>query len=350
MSDLDALLAGIVADPRAQLRWLVLADWLEEFGEPCQGELLRLHRWLLDTCADPDAHPARGEWHDRMMELLRTGVRPCVPQHTLQLPGGVPLTASFVPPGTFRMGRPPGAADRELWNAPPHTVTLTRGMYVGMHPVTQGQWQAVTGGNPSWYARGVKTGWFGRRSFPDLSPVESVGWDDAKAFCTAAAAQTGGAVRLLTEAEWEYAARAGTTTHFHWGDELNGTQANCNGEVPYGTSHVGPARRRTTPVGAFERVAPHPWGLRDMAGNVWEWCEDQYDDYYYTRSPAEDPVCRDGDPTLRVVRGGSYDCPGLECRLATRGRLALSGLDESRRNIGFRVCYTAEGERALAVA
>src|SRR5271156_3477468 len=100
MNTLDALLAGIVADPVEETRWLVLADWLQENDDPRRSELLRLHRRLLNTGCEPDAHPERLEWQVRMVDLLVAGVRPCVPQHTLELPGGVPLVGSFVPPGS----------------------------------------------------------------------------------------------------------------------------------------------------------------------------------------------------------------------------------------------------------
>jgi uncharacterized protein (TIGR02996 family) len=114
MNTLDALLAGIVADPLEETRWLVLADWLEEHDDPRRAELLRLHRKLLATCCEPDAHPDRAWWQDRVVELLGAGVAPCVPQHTLLLPGGVPLLGSFVPPGSFLMG---GTVERGIYPA-----------------------------------------------------------------------------------------------------------------------------------------------------------------------------------------------------------------------------------------
>src|ERR1700683_4648824 len=104
MDTLDALLAGIVAEPLEETRWLVLADWLEENDDPRRAELLRLHRRLLATCCEPEAHPERTGWQARVVALLGAGAVPCVPRHTLELPGGVPLVGAFVPPGTFRMG------------------------------------------------------------------------------------------------------------------------------------------------------------------------------------------------------------------------------------------------------
>ena len=101
MSALEGLLAGIVADPLEETRWLVLADWLEEFDDPRRAELLRLHRKMLATCCEPARHPERSEWQAQMVSLLGEGVLPCVPQETLTLPGGVEMTFSFIPRDRF---------------------------------------------------------------------------------------------------------------------------------------------------------------------------------------------------------------------------------------------------------
>src|SRR5580692_8771235 len=122
MSTLEGLLAGIVADPLEETRWLVLADYLEENDDPRRAELLRLHRRLLATCCEPDAHPERLEWQVRMVELLVAGVVPGVPQQALELPGGVALLGAFVPPGPFLMGGT--ELDTEK---PVHRVALTTG-------------------------------------------------------------------------------------------------------------------------------------------------------------------------------------------------------------------------------
>ena len=103
MSVLEGLLAGIVSDPQEETRWLVLADWLEEFDDPRRAELLRLHRRLLGTCCEPEEHSERGEWLTRIVALIAEGIRPCVPQKAVTLPGGVEMTFSFIPPVTFLM-------------------------------------------------------------------------------------------------------------------------------------------------------------------------------------------------------------------------------------------------------
>jgi len=133
----------------------------------------------------------------------------------IALPGGVPMGFAWCPPGTFLMGSPATESKRGN-NEQSHEVRLTWGFWLEIHPVMEAQWQAVMGANPSHFK--------GERL-----PVENVSWDDAQAFCAKVTEKTGQAVRLPTEAQWEYAARGGTTTPFYWGSELNGTQANCDG-------------------------------------------------------------------------------------------------------------------------
>ena len=133
MSDLDVLLAGIAADPHNGLRWLIVADWLDDHDQPDRAELLRLHRMLIDTCCEPDAHPERAVWQSRIVELIDQGVKPCVPQHTLTLPGGVPLVGNFIPPGSFLMGSPEPERLRGRGELQ-HSVTLTKGFFLSVHP------------------------------------------------------------------------------------------------------------------------------------------------------------------------------------------------------------------------
>ena len=205
-----------------------------------------------------------------------------------------------------------------------HEVTLTKGFYLGVHPVTQEQWQIVMGNNPSHFSG-------------ENLPVEQVSWNDCQEFLKKLRDQDGQAYRLPTEAEWEYACRAGTTTPFHFGAVLNGKQANCDGNYPYNTDEKGPYPERTTEVGSY---AANAWGLHDLHGNVWQWCEDDYDPKYYANSPIKDPL-NINKPRLarRVLRGGSwYNFPS-NCRAADRLRSA----PEVRTNfIGFRVCLSLD--------
>ncbi len=167
---------------------------------------------------------------------------------------------------------------------------------MGKYEVTQAQWQRVMGDNPSRFKK-------------ESNPVESVSWVDCQRFLEKLnSMERGGVFRLPTEVEWEYACRAGTTTVFHYGDHLDATMANFNGERPYGLKTKGSYRRKTVPTGSFK---PNAWGLYDMHGNVWEWCVDAYrDDSEPPDAPAPDP--------RRILRGGSWYSGGQNCRAAYR--------------------------------
>jgi uncharacterized protein (TIGR02996 family) len=222
MNTQDALLAGIVADPMEETRWLVLADWLEEYDDPRRSELLRLHRRLLATCCEPEKHPERAVWQARIVELIAAGVRPCVPQQTLALPDGNSLTGSYIPPDRFLISSNHPEAAKVTWcktDLPVHCVTLPKGFFIGIHPVTLAQWKEVIGTEPS--------------NFKDLNrPVENVSWEDSREFCKKLSAILADrvTVRLPTEAEWEYSCRSGTTTEYHFGDVLNTDLANYCGK------------------------------------------------------------------------------------------------------------------------
>jgi uncharacterized protein (TIGR02996 family) len=319
MNTLEGLLAGIVSEPAEEARWLVLADWLEENDDPRRSELLRLHRKLLATCCESEQHPERTQWQTRIVELIAEGVRPCVPQKTLLLPGDMHMTFSFIPPGCFRMGsdhKDVGEDER-----PVHKVTLTLGFSLGIHQVTQAQWKAVMGTEPS-YCKGLNR------------PVERVSWDDTQEFCKKLSASLKGrvTVRLPTEAEWEYACRAGTTTEYHFGDVINADLVNYDGNSSWNGSPKGKSRQQTMDVGSFPSNA---WGLFDVYGNVWEWCEDWYGSY-----SAEDQTnpCRTERPSdeYRILRGGGWSGNPGYCRAAYR----LWNRPASRGDVyGFRVCF-----------
>src|SRR5262249_47079270 len=144
-----------------------------------------------------------------------------------------------------------------------HRVTLTQGFHLGVHQVTQAQWQAIMGNNPSNFTGNDR-------------PVEMVSWNDCVDFCKRLGEKTGMWFRLPTEAEWEYACRAGTTTPFHFGETISTDQANYDGNYTYGNGTRGVYRKRTKPAGSFPANA---WGLHEMHGNVWEWCQDGYELY-----------------------------------------------------------------------
>ncbi len=327
MTELDGLLAGIVSDPLEETRWLVLADWLQENDDVRRSELLRLHRKLLTTCCEldahpePDAHPERAGWQSRMVELLVAGVQPCVPRNTLLLPGGVPMAFAFVPPGSFLMGsNHPDGEDEEK---PVHRVTLTKGFFLGVHPVTQAQWEAVMGKNPSHFKG-------------ENRPVESVSWWDCQEFrekvTKVTKGQGSGSVGLPTEAEWEYACRAGITSEYHYGDVVTPDLVNYNGKHSWNGSPKGKYRESTTEVGSFPS---NGWGLYDMHGNVWEWCRGWYG--AYSAGDQTDPRVNSNGQD-RVLRGGSWRSVPVNCRSASRfrrGPASSSNFDV----VGFRVCF-----------
>jgi formylglycine-generating enzyme required for sulfatase activity len=240
-------------------------------------------------------------------------------------------------PGTFSMGSPDGEDGREDHEGPKHSVQVSKTFYLGKYEVTQEQYQQVMGKNPSYFAP-IGKGWVlvgdqDTRNFP----VDSVPWKDAVAFCRALSERpeeqaAGRKYDLPTEAEWEYACRAGTTSPFHFGAQLNGTQANCDGTNPHGAGK-GPYLERTCPVGSYP---PNAWGLYDMHGNVWEWCKDWYKKDYYKSGEDKDPQGPAmGDP--RVLRGGSWSSSARFCRAA--GRLWYVPKAQC---LGFRVALRVE--------
>jgi formylglycine-generating enzyme required for sulfatase activity len=227
----------------------------------------------------------------------------------------------LIPPGSFLMGSPDDEEERSDHEGPQHEVEITRPFYLGVHQVTQAQWRAVMGSNPSCFSargggkdkvRGMNT---------DDFPVEQVSWDDVMAFLKKLAARRkerkeGRKYRLPTEAEWEYACRGGacSSSIFHHGNSLSSTQANFDGNYPYGGADKGPFLERTCQVGSYR---PNGFGLFDMHGNVHEWCEDCYGKGYYASSPRRDPP----GPSVgldRMIRGGSWGIQGRHCRSAFR--------------------------------
>ena len=233
----------------------------------------------------------------------------------LSLPGGVKMEMIYVAPGSFLMGSPAsenGRKDDEIQ----HRVTLTKGYWLGKYEVTQEEWQSVMGENPSYDKK-------------DRYPVVRVSWDDCQVFIRKINFKLNCGARLPTEAEWEYACRAGTTTAYHWGSVLNGDKANCNGNFPYGTTIKGSNLQALTPVGHYDA---NPWGFYDMHGNAREWCNDWYDRNYYADSPTNDPQ-GPASGRFRVLRGGSMSTNANNCRSAFR---IMSPPEE--RSGGIRLC------------
>jgi formylglycine-generating enzyme required for sulfatase activity/serine/threonine protein kinase len=238
---------------------------------------------------------------------------------TVDLGGGVRLAMIYLQGGSFRMGSPSDEKDRDSDEGPVHTVELD-GFWMGKFEVTQGQYQAVMGTNPSRFKGSNR-------------PVENVSWNDAMAFCRKLSSKTGKTFTLPTEAQWEYACRAGTTGPFAFGNCLSTSDANYNGNYPLSGCSKGTYRESTWDVGSGRANA---WGLYDMHGNVWEWCLDWYSENYYSQSPRCNPV-GPGSGSGRVVRGGSWRHNAWICRSAYRSRYTPSDADN---NLGFRIVMT----------
>src|SRR5262245_12767824 len=219
------------------------------------------------------------------------------PTLTLDLGGGVKWEGVMIPAGAFVMGSPPGEARTEAESAleRQHTVTLTKPFYMGKYELTQAQYERIVGANPS-------------RTVGGSLPVHNVSWQEADAFCTKMSASVGRAVQLPTEAQWEYACRAGTKTAYHSGDTL--------ADLAKVGWYAGNSDGRLHPVG---ELPPNAFGLHDMHGNVREFTRDVFDG-----KPLEDGIDptgpAEGDPNNHVVRGGAYTAQPIarNCRSAIR--------------------------------
>ena len=331
---LEALLGTTGPTPR---HWKQLPDTLAD---------------LLGRCIDEDydaANPAEGRFHD--FKPVLAGLRPpvvtpapppvvppaVVPEefikldivvpkptpptlpgrrttgdkHEVTLPGNVKLPMAWCPPGQFRRRNDSGDSQEK----PTHVVTLTKGYWMGVTPVTQAQWRAVMGSDPSHF-KGPNP------------PAEQVSWDDATTFNAKLTRLVGRVMRLPTDAEWEYACRAGTTTECQTGD----------GEAALKLAgwYVGNSGGQTHEIG---QLAPNAWGLHDCHGNVWEWCVDWFPDATYHRGYCTDPTGLDGG-SARLLRGGSWPESATRCRSAY---LVSVEPATQGRGLGFRVAASSVG-------
>ena len=232
----------------------------------------------------------------------------------------------WIAPGHFMMGSP--AAEPERYSdEKQHEVILSQGFWLAETACTQALWRAVMADNPS-HLEG------------DNRPVERVTWNDAQAFIQRLnQAVPGLQSRLPTEAEWEYACRAGTTTPFSFGDSITPEQVSYNGNFPYAGAKPGLNRAATVDV---KTLPPNAWGLYEMHGNVREWCEDWYQ-RHYDEDDAVDPT-GPSEGGARVLRGGSWFCYGGIVRSAYRGRNQPGNRDGST---GFRL---AQGQKSAGEA
>jgi len=213
----------------------------------------------------------------------------------------------WCPAGKFTMGSPETEEGREP-DEVQRKVKLTKGFWMGKQQVSQRFWRYVMSTNPSKFTRAPNR------------PAESMSFEDAMEFCerltkadrASRKLPKGAYYTLPTEAQWEYACRAGTETAFSCGDSFGSRHGNCDGRLPYGEAKPGKDWGETRPVGKYK---PNPWGLHDMHGNVYEWCLDPYGPY--NKKDTKDPLAK-GEPLRRAVRGGSWYDPAVKCRSAAR--------------------------------
>ncbi len=232
---------------------------------------------------------------------------------TEDLGNDITLEMVSIPGGSFMMGSPSGEGYRS--EKPQHQVSIPK-FFMGKYPITQAQYKQAIAKNPSY---------FQGDDCDDYCPVERVSWQDAEEFCQRLSRQTGKKYRLPTEAEWEYACRAGTTTPYHFGQAITDKLANYDNNVG-----------RTTSVGQFP---PNVFGLYDMHGNVWEWCQDDWHDNY-EGAPTDGSPWLSENSSNKVIRGGSWLLnPGV-CRSAFRNSRTRDFRDHL---IGFRVVCVAPG-------
>ncbi|OGK07704.1 MAG: hypothetical protein A2487_02350 [Candidatus Raymondbacteria bacterium RifOxyC12_full_50_8] len=229
---------------------------------------------------------------------------------TLNLGSGINLELVLIPSGTFYMGSP-NSDYYKIWETPMHQVTISKPFWMGVYEVTQEQYEAVQVHGHEYLFPGPK------------NPVERLDWTRVQDFCSRLSMTTGRTVRMPTEAEWEFACRAGTRTRFFFGNEINNLDLYAWGANSGGTTH---------PVG---QLLPNPWGLYDICGNVWEYCSDYFSETYYQNlsSPVIDPqgpVTKDWHG--QALKGGAWRMGGDWCRSAARAYdLNLSGGDHGMR-------------------
>ncbi len=315
-----------------------------------------LRKQLFDSLNNDSNEPTL---FDRFIQAIRDALSPLeaagwryqttqgeADYYTEDLGNGIELDMISIPGGSFIMGSPEEELKSRDKERPQHQVTVPT-FYMGRYPITQAQWQVVAGlekvereldPDPSYF----KNDYGGIERW--TRPVEQISWEDAREFCNRLSKKTEREYRLPTEAEWEYACRAGTTTPFHFGETIStelanyrGTDAEYKGKVypgNYGRGPKGIYREQTTPVGSF-KVANN-FGLSDMHGNVWEWCEDDWHENY-KNAPTDSNAWLSGDGAAKVIRGASWrDIPNY-CRSTCRS----SPHDVRSYNLGFRVVCVA---------
>jgi formylglycine-generating enzyme required for sulfatase activity len=307
---------------------------------------------LVSTTGKQPIHKATAD------PAKNSSITKTVPQGPLEdLPEAASfLTMVWIPPGRFWMGSPPTEPEHRESESPLHLVQL-QGFFMGQTPITQAQWREVVGwderpgerwgkvlkADPSRFQSKEGQGENKMRLLAgenntDQRPVEQVSWEDAMEFCSRLSQRSGRNYTLPSEAQWEYACRAGTTTPFHFGDTISPELANYDGNRSYADGPKGLDREQTTPVGMFPANA---WGLMDMHGNLNEWCLDEWHESY-KGAPTDGRAWVDAEggekskesEKTRLLRGGSWNYGPRGCRSACRN---IDWPYDGLGNVGFRV-------------
>ncbi|OAD22617.1 serine/threonine protein kinase, partial [Candidatus Thiomargarita nelsonii] len=262
--------ADLAGSPKVEQRWEAWA--MERLGDATGVPLTPSPQSLEIFEFEVVTVNERGEIIDRRYHQASQSIEDV---------NGVAIEMVYVPGGTFLMGSPETEEGKYDDEGPQHQVTIAP-FYMSKYPVTQAQWQAVMGNNPSEFKG-------------ENRPVEQVSWDDAVAFCQKLSEITGKDYRLPSEAQWEYACRAGTTTPFYFGETITTDLANYDGHFNYASEPEGTYREETTSVGIFP---PNAFGLYDMHGNLWEWCADPWH-HNYQGAPSDGSVWEKGGASSR---------------------------------------------------
>ena len=242
-------------------------------------------------------------------------------EKTIELGVDVNMVLVYIPAGEFDMGSPATEMERDS-DEGQHHIKLTKAFYIGKFEVTQLQYRVIMNENNSKFGG-------------DKLPIENINWHEAGRYLKKLSDKTGLKFRLPTEAQWEYACRAGTATAFNTGTTIDSDFANYNAKDAYADGIIGKYLGRTTDVGSYQ---PNAFGLYDMHGNVWEWCSDIYEKDYYKITPTIDPKGPQ-EGGSRVIRGGGWDEKAYKCRSADRNS---RGPKADRADIGFRVVLEIE--------
>ncbi len=321
----EVMLELLTGESLQQLRWLDLRNnriWLEASDQ--RFILFASRRLRIDLSGNPAGLPIEGTSARGECALRKPGA---------VLVNSIGMRLAFIPAGSQWMGAPENEEGSFANERPRHEVILSRPFHLGVFPVTQFEYEMIMGEDPSHFH---PTSGFG-----PFHPVEDVTWDEAGAFCKRLSnlpgeRKAGRVYRLPTEAEWEYACRAGTTTPFHFGASLNSSLANFGGSQVYARDEPNSTRGMTTPVGSYPA---NPFGLYDVHGNVWEWVHDFYSPNYYVHQPMKDPT-GPAQGTDHVLRGGSWYIVSRGCRSAERCYTNEAPVTQMG-SIGFRVAMDA---------